>query len=74
MSIEIFDKVLGLDLLKKETKEIDEELKTYILSKIEERNNAKKNKDFTLADSIRNELLEKGITLKDTREGTIFEL
>ena len=72
--IESFDKVLGLDLLKKETKEIDEELKTYILSKIEERNNAKKNKDFTLADSIRNELLEKGITLKDTREGTIFEL
>lgn len=72
--IESFDKVLGLDLLKKETKEIDEELKTYILSKIEERNNAKKNKDFTSADSIRNELLEKGITLKDTREGTIFEL
>ena len=72
--IESFDKVLGLDLLKEETKEIDEELKTYILSKIEERNNAKKNKDFTLADSIRNELLEKGITLKDTREGTIFEL
>ena len=67
-------RVLGLDLLKEETKEIDEELKTYILSKIEERNNAKRNKDFTLADSIRNELLEKGITLKDTREGTIFEL
>ena len=72
--IETFDKVLGLDLLKDETKEIDEELKKYILSKIEERNNAKKNKDFVLADNIRNELLEKGIILKDTREGTIFEL
>ena len=55
--IESFDKVLGLDLLKKETKEIDEELKTYILSKIEERNNAKKNKDFTLADDIPKKLL-----------------
>ena len=69
-----FDKVLGLDLLKEETKEIDEELKKYILSKIEERNNAKKNKDFILADNIRTELLEKGITLKDTREGTIYEV
>ena len=72
--IESFDKVLGLDLLKEETKKIDEDLKEYILSKIEERNSAKKNKDFVLADNIRNELLEKGITLKDTREGTIYEL
>ena len=61
-------------MLKEETKEIDEELKKYILSKIEERNNAKKNKNFILADNIRTELLEKGITLKDTREGTIYEV
>ena len=32
----------------------------------------KKNKDFMLADEIRKELLEKGIELKDTREGTIW--
>jgi replicative DNA helicase len=37
-------------------------------------NIAKQNKDFNLADSIRNELLEKGIVLKDTREGTIYEV
>lgn len=72
--IENFDKVLGLDLLKKETKEISNELEQYILNKIEERNKAKRNKDFVLADSIRNELLEQGITLKDTREGTIYEI
>lgn len=41
---------------------------------IEKRNNAKKNKDFALADSIREELEEQGITLKDTREGTIYEV
>ena len=41
---------------------------------IEKRKEAKINKDFTLADSIRNELLEKGIVLKDTREGTIYEV
>ena len=31
---------------------------------------AKKNKDFKLADDIRAELLEKGIILEDTRQGT----
>ena len=39
---------------------------------IELRNDAKKKKDYDLADSIRNELLSKGIELIDTREGTIY--
>ena len=30
----------------------------------------KKNKDFKLADDIRQELLDKGIVLEDTRQGT----
>ena len=38
------------------------------------RRNAKKEGNYELADSIRNELLEKGIVLKDTREGTIYEI
>ena len=41
---------------------------------IEKRKIAKQNKDFTLADSIRQELLDKGIVLKDTREGTTYEV
>ena len=41
---------------------------------IEKRKEAKANKDFSLADKIRDELLEKGIILKDTREGTTFEV
>lgn len=36
---------------------------------IEQRTMARKNRDFALADRIRNELLEKGILLEDTREG-----
>ena len=36
---------------------------------IEQRTSARKNKDFALADKIRNELLEMGIVLEDTREG-----
>lgn len=71
--IEDFDKVLSLDLISNEDN-IDTELEKYIKEKIEERNNAKKNKDFSKADTIRNELLEKGILLKDTREGTIYEI
>ena len=69
--IRSFDKVLSLDLLKNETsiREDDEEIKKLI----ETRNNAKKKKDFELADSIRNELLSKGIVLIDTREGTIYK-
>ena len=69
-----FDKVLGLNLLVKENNKIDTELQTYILEKIEERNNAKKNKDYALADQIRDELKDKGIIIKDTREGTIYEI
>lgn len=65
------DKVLSLDLLKKEEKEIDE---AYIKEMIEKRNNAKKEKNYALADSIRDELERKGIILKDTREGTIYEV
>lgn len=69
--IKEFDKVLSLDLTKEETKEIDE---AYINEMINKRNEAKKNKDFALADSIRNDLEAKGIILKDTREGTTYEV
>ena len=34
---------------------------------------AKKNKDFAKADAIRDELLTKGIAIKDTREGVVWE-
>lgn len=72
--IEDFDQVLSLNLLDREKEEIDSELKEYILNQIEKRNEAKKNKDYALADQIRNELLEKNIIIKDTREGTIYEI
>ena len=49
-------------------------LLNYINKKIEERDNAKKEKNYELADSIRDELLEKNIIIKDTREGTTFEI
>lgn len=50
-----------------ETKE--EMLDSDIEALIEERQQARKNRDFARADGIRDELLEKGIVLEDTREG-----
>ena len=72
--IEDFDKVLSLDLTKADDITIDSQLEEIILEKIEERKIAKKNKDFALADQIRDELLNKGIKLIDTREGTVYEI
>ena len=43
-----------------------------ILAKIEARAEAKKLKNYAEADRIRAELLEKGIILEDTKEGTKF--
>ena len=75
--IESYDEVLSLDLLKEEAVEetgVDAELEAYVLAKIEERKTAKKEKNFALADAIRNELLEKGIVLEDTREGVKWKM
>ena len=71
--IDDFDKVLSLGLIE-EKKEVSPELEELILVKIEERNQAKKNKDFVLADKIRDELFNKGVKLIDSREGTTYEL
>ena len=56
--------VLGLKVIKKE-EILDKEIEALI----EERQEARKTKNFARADEIRDELLEKGIILKDTREG-----
>ena len=66
-----FEEVLSLDLLKEDESEseIHDELAEYIEEMIQKRQEAKKNKNYQLADSIRAELLEKGIMLEDTRQG-----
>ena len=46
----------------------------YILAKIEERNIAKKNKDYAKADKIRNELLSSNVIIKDSKDGTGWEI
>nr|WP_294525175.1 cysteine--tRNA ligase [uncultured Blautia sp.] len=56
--------VLGLNVEKKE-EILDKEIEDLI----QERQEARKSKNFARADEIRDELLAKGIQLKDTREG-----
>ena len=63
-----------LDEKKDEENGVDDELKAMIESKIAERKAAKKEKDFAKADAIRQELLDKGIEIMDTREGTVWSL
>ena len=68
-----FDKVFSLNLVNDKMEEVDSR-HDYIMSKIEERKLAKQNKDFALADSIRDGLAKEGITLVDTREGTTYKI
>lgn len=70
--IKNWDNVFSLDLCTKS--EINQELETYIQNKIEERLTAKKNKNYALADQIRDELASKNIILKDTASGTTYEI
>ena len=68
--IKEFDKVLSLNLIEEEKENtIDDE----IIELINKRNEFKKNKDFINADKIRDDLLNRGIKLIDTREGTSYE-
>ena len=78
-----FDTVLGLELLNRASKisesedsaddsDVSPELLAYIKERINARAEAKRARNYAEADAIRAELLEKGITLVDKREGTEF--
>jgi cysteinyl-tRNA synthetase len=60
------DRVLGLDLLHIEEKILDADIEALI----QERLNARKNKNFTRADEIRDILKARGILLEDGSDGT----
>jgi len=71
------DKVLSLNLVreKEETAPTEKtEFELQIEALIEERKQAKKDKNFARADEIRAELANMGVTIKDTREGTIYTI
>lgn len=63
-TIETLCGILGI-ITERETEILDSEIEALI----EARRQARKNKDFSLADEIRSKLLDMGIVLEDTREG-----
>ncbi len=65
--------VLGI-FQDKSFNQVSEELRQKIEALIAKRNNAKKDKNFDMADQIRNELNELGIEIKDTSEGTSWNI
>ena len=67
-TIKEMDKVFGLDLLKKEKIEIPAKIKKLV----EEREEARKKKDWSRADEIRELLKEKGWLVEDTSKGPII--
>lgn len=76
--IKEFDSVLSLDLLNGENKATDESVDDNLAAEVEKliqkRNEARKNKDWTTADAIRDELKEKNIVLIDTPEGVKWKI
>ena len=66
-ALDLFKELTGVIGLAAKEKETDLEAEVEAL--IAQRQEARKNKDFSLADEIRDALLAKGIILEDTREG-----
>ena len=75
-AIKYLGKLIGIfsngiaNTLKKEEKLFNEEEINLLIKK---RNEARKNKDFDLADNIRKELIEMGIEIKDQSNETIWK-
>jgi cysteinyl-tRNA synthetase len=63
------DEVLAV-LARKKAAELPDELR----QKIQERELARRNRNYRLADKIRNELLEAGVVLEDTKDGVRWKI
>ena len=71
--LSIISSALGI-LEDKTFKEIPEELKNKINDMILKRSEAKNNKDFKTADAIRDQLIELGVEINDSSDGTQWNL
>ncbi len=68
-SIEMFNELTGVLNIAQASDEVDDKLASKVEEMIAKRSEAKKNKDFALADKIRDELTAMGIAIEDTRQG-----
>lgn len=73
--IEDFEKVLSLNLLVENPQEVNRDInEEYVNKLIEERNQARKSKNWAKADELRDELSKMDIEIVDSKEGTTWEL
>ncbi|MBQ6251926.1 cysteine--tRNA ligase [Ruminococcus sp.] len=76
MLIREFDKVLGLDLIENAKELADNsdaasaDIPVEVMKLVEQRQAARKDKDFALADRLRDEIAALGYEVKETRQGT----
>ena len=72
-----FDKVLSLDLIshaqKAKSGKNEFEIPAEIAALLEERAQARKNKDFAKADELRDKITQAGYIIEETRQGTIIK-
>jgi cysteinyl-tRNA synthetase len=66
--LEAIDQLLGLQLLET-TPDIDDEAKQLII----QRERAREEKNWQVSDELRDELKEKGIVVRDTPDGSVWE-
>lgn len=69
LNIDLFNELTGVLNIANKSVEENDDLARTVEEMIAKRAEAKKNKDFDLADKIREELLEMGIVIEDTRQG-----
>ena len=74
-----FDKVLSLSLIEKakavneKPADTNDELPAEILELAEQRKQARKDKNFALADELRDKITAMGYTVEETRQGTVIK-
>ena len=73
-ALESMDRVLGLLEVARAARSVDEDVVDWVEERIQARQRARAEGDFEAADSIRDELTEKGIVLEDGPEGTRWKV
>jgi cysteinyl-tRNA synthetase len=73
-ALESMDDVLGILELAREARSVDEATEEWILDQVRQRTEAREARDFALADAIRDQLLDRGVVLEDSAEGTRWKV
>jgi len=68
------DEVLGLLEVARANRSVDDDVAVWVEQKIQERANARADRDFAAADAIRDELAARNIVLEDGAEGTRWKV